>query len=83
MQTAYQVLAASDPALLNDEDVDVWDSGRVASTDTAYIDFDGGPLVSMQRVWWKVRSFDSDGVGSTWSETAFFAFVSFLGRSGP
>lgn len=72
VQTAYHVLAASAPRELEDDQADVWDSGRVPSSETAQIAFGGGPLVSMQRVWWKVRSYDSDGVASEWSAPACF-----------
>ncbi|TDJ21573.1 MAG: alpha-L-rhamnosidase, partial [Gammaproteobacteria bacterium] len=72
VQTAYHVLAASAPRQLEDDQADVWDSGRVPSSETAQIAFGGGPLVSMQRVWWKVRSYDSDGVASEWSAPACF-----------
>ncbi len=72
VQTAYHVLAASSSRQLDDDQADVWDSGRVPSSETAQIKFGGSPLVSMQRVWWKVRSFDSDGIASEWSAPAYF-----------
>ena len=72
IQTAYQILAASTPDLLKLDEGDFWDTGRVESRDTFGIEYDGKPLVSSRRVWWKVRSFDSDGLPSPWSDAAFF-----------
>ena len=72
VQTAYHLLAASSHSQLDDDQADVWDSGHVPSSETAQIKFGGSPLVSMQRVCWKVRSFDSDGIASEWSAPAYF-----------
>ena len=72
IQTGYHVLAASNAQLLADDNGDLWDTGRVESQQTLNIEYRGSPLSSSQRVWWKVRSFDSDGLPSGWSEPAFF-----------
>ncbi|MDH3642510.1 MAG: glycoside hydrolase family 78 protein, partial [Gammaproteobacteria bacterium] len=72
IQTGYHVLAASNAELLADDSGDLWDTGRVESQQTLNIEYRGSPLSSSQRVWWKVRSFDSDGLPSGWSEPAFF-----------
>lgn len=72
-QTAYQVLVASSPALLNAERGDVWDSGRVASSQSVLVPFGGQALVSNQTCFWKVRFWDKDEQPSAWSETARFA----------
>ena len=72
IQTAYHVLAARRAELLEQDVGDLWDSGRVPSSATCQIEYGGGELKSRQRVWWKVRSFDSDGIGSPWSRVAFF-----------
>lgn len=72
LQTAYRILAASSPQRLAAEEGDLWDSGRVASHQTLNVEYHGGPLSTGQRVWWSVRSFDSDGLPSPWSEPAFF-----------
>ena len=82
VQSAYQVLAAADPEILLEAtrfgSTDkpggelLWDSGRVDSADTVNIPYGGSPLISRQRVCWQVRSFDSDGEASPWSELSWF-----------
>jgi alpha-L-rhamnosidase len=69
-QTAYQILAASSPALLKQDQGDLWDSGKVASDETIQIDYAGQPLKSSQPVFWKVRVWDADGKVSDWSRPA-------------
>ncbi len=69
-QTAYQVLAASSPALLSKAHGDLWDSGRVASDRMNQIAYRGKPLRSSQGVWWTVRVWDQAGKTSPWSVPA-------------
>ena len=70
LQTAYQLLAASHPELLRMDEGDLWDTGRMEGRETAQLEYDGKPLISGRKVFWKVRSFDSDGLPSPWSEPA-------------
>lgn len=66
-QTAYQVLVASSPEALNNDRGDLWDSGKVASDETAHIVYAGKLLASRQACCWKVRAWDRDGQPSRWS----------------
>lgn len=68
MQTGWQILAASDPALLARDEADLWDTGRVHSDTSIQIPYTGKPLASGQRCWWKVRVWDGAGKPSTWSK---------------
>jgi len=70
MQTAYQVLAASGLDRLARDEGELWDSGRVASDETLGILYQGRPLQSSQRVFWKVRVWDKSGRLSAWSVPA-------------
>jgi alpha-L-rhamnosidase len=72
VQTHYHILAARRPELLEDDQGDLWDSGRVESSNTCHIVYSGRSLTSRQRVWWKVRAFDSDGIGGPWSRVTYF-----------
>jgi alpha-L-rhamnosidase len=54
-QSAYRVLVASSPAILKKDRGDLWDSGRVTSTQTAWVEYGGKPLGSGQQAFWKVR----------------------------
>lgn len=72
IQTGYHLLGASTAEQLAADEGDLWDTGRVESQQTLNIEYRGRPLSSGQRVWWKVRSFDSDGLPSGWSDPAFF-----------
>jgi len=60
-QTAYEILVARTPAALASGRADVWDSGKIASADSAAVEYQGGPLQSTQQCWWKVRVWDKNG----------------------
>jgi alpha-L-rhamnosidase len=67
-QSAYRVLVASSPAVLKKDQGDLWDSGRVVSEQSTWIDYGGKRLNSGERVYWKVRVWGDAGQESQWSE---------------
>lgn len=64
-QTAYEIRVASTSARLGHPDL--WDSGKVASGDTANIAYRGAPLRSREDATWEVRVWDGDGRAGAWS----------------
>ena len=71
-QTAYQVLAATSPALVSNGKGDLWDSGKVPSGESVHVIYGGQPLRPGQRVYWKVRAWDRDDRPSAFSATAWW-----------
>src|SRR6267378_6973811 len=67
-QTAYQIVVASAPDKLDPPDL--WDSGKVSSSQTVNVVYSGKPLTSRQLCFWKVKVWNKDGQPSPWSETA-------------
>jgi len=72
VQTAYQVLVASSPKMLNEKKADRWNSGKVESDQSILVEYTGDVLQSKEICWWKVRVWDKDGRASAWSEPASF-----------
>ncbi len=72
-QSAYRVLVASRPEILADGKGDLWDSGRVESSRTTHVEWEGVPLRSRMMCYWKACSWDGDGARSEWSEPARFS----------
>ena len=60
-QTAYEILVASNQALLQQGKSDVWDSGKVASDASVGIPYGGPVLRSGKRYYWQVRIWDEAG----------------------
>ncbi|MFO7937475.1 MAG: family 78 glycoside hydrolase catalytic domain [Kiritimatiellia bacterium] len=68
-QHSYQVLVADSAAQLSEDKGNLWDSGRVVSDQQFNIVYDGKPLASSRRCFWKVRVWTSeDSVASAWSD---------------
>jgi alpha-L-rhamnosidase len=69
-QTAYQILVASNAALLAENRADLWDSGRVRSEQCVHVEYAGQPLCARQRCYWKIRVWDQEDQVSTYSDAA-------------
>ncbi len=71
-QTAFQIIAASSYERLQEGDADVWDSGKIMSSQSVHIPFEGAPLSSGQQYFWKVRTWDQDDVAGGFSRTGLW-----------
>lgn len=69
VQSAYRVMAATSRTLLETEEPDLWDSGKVESSGM-HARYAGKPLQSAQAVCWRVRVWDGGGQVSVWSDAA-------------
>ncbi|MEI8282728.1 MAG: family 78 glycoside hydrolase catalytic domain, partial [Armatimonadota bacterium] len=73
IQTAYQVGVSSSIENLMSTKFDLWDSGKVASSESAHVVYMGKYLQSNVACFWKVRVWDRAGNASKWSQTATFS----------
>jgi len=71
-QSAYRILVARSPRLLDADRGDLWDSGKVGSSESLAIAYAGQALRSGLRCYWKVRVWDGKGRPSAWSPAAFW-----------
>jgi alpha-L-rhamnosidase len=71
-QTAYEIVAASSLVKLGNGEADLWESGKISTAESINTIYAGRPLYSGQRVFWKVRVWDSSGEISGFSKPAWF-----------
>ncbi|MFV8326651.1 glycoside hydrolase family 78 protein [Flavobacterium sp. ZS1P14] len=71
-QTTYQVLVASSEKKLKNNEADLWDSGKVVSDKNLLIPYNGNPLKSETKYFWKVKVWNQDSESSNWSHVSFF-----------
>lgn len=71
-QTAYRILVSDDPGLLKKNTGNIWDSGKVTSTQSVHVLYAGKPLESGKRYFWKVKVWDENGRESAWSREAYW-----------
>ena len=67
-QSAYQIQVADSQS----GQANVWDSGKVASSQTVNVPLPDKRLVSGMRYHWRVKVWDAEGIESQWSEPAWF-----------
>lgn len=70
-QIKYELVVASRSDLLPSK-ADLWETGKVKSSQSVWVKYNGKPLVSKQKVYWQVRFWNQDGKASAWSKVAHF-----------
>ncbi|MGW1719706.1 family 78 glycoside hydrolase catalytic domain [Streptomyces sp. NPDC002156] len=71
-QGAYRILVASSPEKLTVGRADVWNSGRVLSSDSVAVRYTGEPLRASARYHWTVTVWDGEGSPVGTASPAFF-----------
>jgi len=71
IQTAFQILVASEKDKLSETSADMWNTGKLNSRQSVHVVYSGRVLNSRQRYFWKVRIWDKEGQPSQWSEIAW------------
>ncbi|WP_298338930.1 sulfatase-like hydrolase/transferase [uncultured Algibacter sp.] len=71
-QGAYQILVASNKASIDNNNGDVWDSGRVASTKSTDVEYNGTALEIGRTYYWKVRIWEQENRLVDYSEPQKF-----------
>ena len=67
VQTAYEIRIATSAEKLGQGQADVWDSGKVESSESINVSYAGPAVTSRQRYYWQVRVWDRDGKPSPYS----------------
>lgn len=71
-QTAYRILVADDEAALAQNNGNMWDSGKVLSSQSVQVEGVFKTLKPAQKYYWKVMVWDAKGTATAWSQTAFW-----------
>jgi len=71
-QSAYQVLVASTLDKLDENNADLWNSGKIADSKSVYVKYAGNKLNAIQTYYWKVKIWDEKEQVSNWSSVQTF-----------
>lgn len=71
-QSVYHILVASSEDKLNEDDTDLWNSGKVDSNNSTFVKYQGKVLKALQTYFWKVKIWDENGHTSEWSDVQTF-----------
>ena len=72
-QIAYQILAASDSLLLNENEADLWNPGKTISEASVLVPWNGNKLKARSVVYWKVRIWNENNKATAWSQINSFS----------
>ena len=71
-QTAYRIAVSSSLKNLKNNNFDIWDSGKIYSSKSLNIPFEGKTLTAATRYYWQVTVWDKYNNSVTSNETNFF-----------
>jgi len=80
-QTAYHIIISTTKEKLDKNEGDVWNSGKINSSESIHITYSGKELVSRAKCYWKVKIYTNKGE-SVWSETAYWT-MGLLSKNDP
>ena len=72
MQSAYRIIVSDNSKSLKLNIGNIWDSKKVISDKSILVEFNGMPLQSGKKYFWKVKVWNKDGIESSWSVDATF-----------
>ena len=71
-QTAYRILVASDAGMLEKDSADLWDSGKVLSSRSVSVNYNGKALKPGNYYFWKVKIWNNLNEESSFSRPKWF-----------
>ena len=72
MQAAYEIRVAGDVPSLQKSTDNLWNSGKVNSSQSVLVNYAGPALLSRQRCYWQVRVWDTKGKVSAWGKVNYW-----------
>ncbi|MCC6286252.1 MAG: family 78 glycoside hydrolase catalytic domain [Chitinophagaceae bacterium] len=71
-QTAYELIVSDNIKDITNGKGNAWSTGKVLSAQNLYIVYNGIPLYSRKRYYWRVKIYGENGENSGWSKIAWF-----------
>ena len=71
-QTAYELIVSDNYNDISKNKGNVWTTGKTNSKQSVHIVYDGVPLKSFTRYFWRLKVYDKNGKSSEWSNPAWF-----------
>ena len=71
-QKSYRIMVASSSQNLQNQEYDMWDSGKIDSGESVDISYEGKELEACKRYYWQVMVWDNKGGSISSTEEAYF-----------
>jgi len=71
-QLAYELIVSDNREDIERLNGNMWKTGKMTTSQSLHLIYDGLPLKSFHRYYWRVRVYDQDDARSSWSVPAWF-----------
>ncbi|TCD01839.1 family 78 glycoside hydrolase catalytic domain [Pedobacter psychroterrae] len=71
-QTAYELIVSDNLTDIKRMKGTTWNTGKVASSQSVHVAYDGSPLKPFTRYYWRVKVYSTNGASLGWSELQWF-----------
>jgi alpha-L-rhamnosidase len=71
-QSAYEIIVGNNIKDIQQGKGNRWQSGKIASDQNLHIEYNGETLQSFTKYYWRVKTYDKNGLSSGWSSIASF-----------
>jgi alpha-L-rhamnosidase len=72
IQTAYEIIVSDNEKDIKSQKGNSWQTGKIKSEANIHIEYNGTPLISFKKYYWRVKVYDKNGAASGWSAIATF-----------
>ncbi|MEO6638990.1 MAG: hypothetical protein ABIN25_11985, partial [Ginsengibacter sp.] len=72
MQSAYELIVSDNLKSIQQSVGNMWSAGKVTSSQSIQIEYNGQPLKSFTRYYWRVKVYNQNNDASVWSKINFF-----------
>jgi alpha-L-rhamnosidase len=76
-QSAYEIIVSDNLKDIQQNKGNVWQSGKVNSSQNLHIPYTGASLQPFTTYFWRVKTYDKNGIASNWSSVATFETAAF------
>ncbi|MGV8094048.1 MAG: family 78 glycoside hydrolase catalytic domain [Mangrovibacterium sp.] len=71
-QSACEIIVSDNIRDIERLNGNVWETGKITTSQSLHLVYDGLPLKSFQRYYWRVKVYDQNDLPSSWSNPAWF-----------
>jgi alpha-L-rhamnosidase len=80
-QTAFHILVSSSLKNIENNVGDMWDSGKMTSSQSINVEYQGKGLSTLSEYWWKVKTWSNSKNQSSWSQPQKFRTGNFSDKN--
>ncbi len=72
LQSAYEIIVSDNLKQLQQRNGNIWSTGKITSRQSIQIEYEGNPLKSFRKYYWRIKVYNQKNEASSWSEINWF-----------